>query len=95
MKKSKKGLAASVVACTLALTIGLVACAPDTNGGEGSGEGDAQAAEIYANSYSVDPDFYYFWRSLQALEEALGTNSTLVLDENSPLFTELVKHIAP
>ena len=42
MKKSKKGLAASVVACTLALTIGLVACAPDTNGGEGSGEGDAQ-----------------------------------------------------
>lgn len=63
--------------------------------GQIRGEGDAQAAEIYANSYSVDPDFYYFWRSLQALEEALGTNSTLVLDENSPLFAELVKHIAP
>lgn len=58
-------------------------------------DGDAQAAEIYSNAYSADRDFYNFWRSLQALEKALGSNATLVLDESSPLFTELVKYIAP
>ena len=58
-------------------------------------DGDAQAAEIYSNAYSVDKDFYNFWRSLKALETALGQNATLVLDESSPLFTELVKYLAP
>ena len=55
--------------------------------------GDAAAADIYANAYTVDADFYNFWRSLQALEISLGKNSTLVLDEQSPLFGELIRYI--
>ena len=55
------------------------------------GEADASAAEIYAAAYSADPAFYAYWRSLQALKTALGENATLVLDESSPLFAELVK----
>ena len=43
------------------------------------GEGDAAALEIYASAYSVDEEFYAYWRSLQALESAL--------DENSVIFT--------
>lgn len=54
------------------------------------GEGDAQALEIYANAYAVDKDFYSYWRSLQALDESLDENATLVLDRAHPLWKELL-----
>ncbi|HEV7489465.1 MAG TPA: protease modulator HflC [Rhodanobacteraceae bacterium] len=48
------------------------------------GEGDAKAAEIYASAYGRDPDFYAFYRSLEAYREALTTpNGVLVLDPKS------------
>ncbi|MBP3453213.1 MAG: protease modulator HflC [Clostridia bacterium] len=57
------------------------------------GEAEAMAAEIYANAYSVDADFYAYWRSLQALEAALGDNATLVLDQTNPLFADLMQFV--
>jgi modulator of FtsH protease HflC len=53
------------------------------------GKADAQALEIYAQSYSKDPEFYGYWRSLQALKSSLGHNATIVLDKNSPLWKDL------
>ena len=48
------------------------------------GEGDAAAAQIYAGAYGRDPEFYAFYRSLEAYKEALGgSNGTLVLDSKS------------
>ena len=38
------------------------------------GEGDAQAAEIYARTYSRNPEFYSFYRSLQAYRNSLGSD---------------------
>ena len=58
------------------------------------GAGDADALEIYADSYSVDPDFYSFWRSLEALQYSLKNDSTLVLDENHPLWGDLLSWIS-
>ena len=43
------------------------------------GEGDAQALKIYNNAYSVDPDFYKFWRTLKSYETSLDKNTTLLL----------------
>ena len=60
--------------------------------GQIRGEADAQALEIYAQAYSADADFYAYWRSLQALEKALDENSTLVLDQNHPLWKDLLKY---
>jgi len=57
------------------------------------GDADATASEIYAQAYSVDANFYAYWRSLQALEKALGENATLVLDENNPLFADLIQFV--
>ncbi len=57
------------------------------------GEGEAEALEIYANSYSVDPDFYAFWRSLEALEYSLMYDSTLVLDQNHPLWADMLEWV--
>ena len=56
------------------------------------GEGDAAALEIYASAYSVDEEFYAYWRSLQALESALDENSVLVLDRNHPLWKDLLDY---
>lgn len=48
------------------------------------GEGDAKAAEIYAGAYGRDPEFYAFYRSLEAYRDALTTsNGVLVLDPKS------------
>jgi membrane protease subunit HflC len=49
------------------------------------GEGDAQAAAIAAQAYSQDPEFYAFYRSLQAYKTAFGSKDVLVLDPDSEL----------
>lgn len=43
------------------------------------GEGDAQAAAIYAEAFSQDPEFYAFTRSLQSYRESFGQGSNLLL----------------
>ncbi|MFZ0008370.1 MAG: protease modulator HflC, partial [Steroidobacteraceae bacterium] len=43
------------------------------------GEGDAQATAIYARAYSKDPEFYAFYRSLQAYDHALGKDGDLLV----------------
>ena len=43
------------------------------------GEGDAAAAQIYAHAYSKNPDFYAFYRSLQAYDRSLGKDSDLLV----------------
>jgi membrane protease subunit HflC len=47
------------------------------------GEGDAKAAEIYAAAYGKNPEFYAFYRSLQAYREAFKNGGVLVLDPKS------------
>lgn len=48
------------------------------------GEGDAKAADIYAAAYSQNPDFFEFYRSLDAYREAFaGEDSVLVLQPDS------------
>jgi len=55
------------------------------------GEGEAEALGLYATSYSIDPKFYAYWRSLQALETSLEDNTTLVLDDTHPLWADLLE----
>jgi modulator of FtsH protease HflC len=43
------------------------------------GEGDAQAAQIYAKAYARNPEFYAFYRSLQAYERSLGKDGDLLV----------------
>ncbi len=51
------------------------------------GAADAQAADIYAHAYSSNPDFYAFYRSLQAYERSLGqTSDVFVLSPDSEFF---------
>jgi membrane protease subunit HflC len=43
------------------------------------GEGDATATATYARAYSKDPEFYAFYRSLQAYERSLGKDGDLLV----------------
>jgi membrane protease subunit HflC len=43
------------------------------------GEGDAEATAIYARAYSKNPEFYSFYRSLQAYDHALGKDGDLLV----------------
>lgn len=43
------------------------------------GEGDGTAAKIYADAFSRDPEFFNFYRSMQAYRETLGKNDTTVI----------------
>jgi membrane protease subunit HflC len=51
------------------------------------GEGDARAAAIYARAFSENPEFYSFYRSLEAYRAAFKNKSdVLILDPNSEFF---------
>ena len=51
------------------------------------GEGDAKAAEIYANAYNRNPEFYAFYRSLEAYRNSFQDKSdVLVLQPDSEFF---------
>ena len=54
------------------------------------GEGDARAAEIYANAYNKNPEFYAFYRSIDAYKKSMGKEGDiLVLDPNNEFFRYL------
>lgn len=51
------------------------------------GAGDAQATQVYADAYRQDPEFFRFYRSLEAYRESLGSGTdVLVLDPGSDFF---------
>lgn len=51
------------------------------------GEGDGQAADIYARAYQQDPEFYAFYRSLDAYRQAFESGGDMmVLDSDSEFF---------
>src|SRR5215216_6601156 len=55
------------------------------------GEGDGERNKVFAEAYSKDPDFFSFYRSMQAYSKSVGgAATTLVLDPE----WEFLKHFA-
>jgi modulator of FtsH protease HflC len=56
------------------------------------GEGDAQAAAIYAESFGRDPQFAQFYRSLEAYKASFNSKSdVMVLDPSSSEFFKVMR----
>ncbi|MFN3613894.1 MAG: protease modulator HflC [Rubrimonas sp.] len=54
------------------------------------GEADAQRNAVFAEAFGRDPEFFAFYRSMRAYEEALrGGNSSMVISPNSQFFNYL------
>ena len=55
------------------------------------GQGEALASSIYAGAYSKDPEFYDFYRTLQAYRNSLkNTNTRAILSPNSGFLSQFV-----
>lgn len=51
------------------------------------GDGDAKASQVYAQAFGQSPEFYKFYRSLEAYRASFKTrNDMLVIDPNSEFF---------
>jgi membrane protease subunit HflC len=52
------------------------------------GEGDGQRNKIFANAFGKDPEFFSFYRAMQAYEKALigGGGTSLILSPDSDFF---------
>jgi len=50
------------------------------------GEGDAKSAEVYAQAYGQDPEFYAFYRSLEAYRKTFSDSGFIVLEPDSEFF---------
>ena len=60
------------------------------------GVGDATAADIYATAYTQDPEFYAFYRSIDAYRNSLGrAGDLMVIDPNNEFFRYLNKSQLP
>ena len=55
------------------------------------GEGEAEALDIYASSFSKDTEFYEFLRTLETYEKVIDKKTTLVLPGDSKLFKMLTQ----
>ena len=54
------------------------------------GQGDARSAEIYADAFQKNDEFYRFYRSIEAYRNSIGTeNDILVLDSSGEFFQYL------
>jgi membrane protease subunit HflC len=53
------------------------------------GEGDAEAARIYASALKRDPEFYSFLRTLEAYRKCLAQETTIILSSDGELFKYL------
>jgi membrane protease subunit HflC len=47
------------------------------------GDGDAQQVQIWAKAAKQDPDFFVFYRTMEAYRESLGGDTTMVLQPDS------------
>lgn len=62
----------------------------ESNARQLRGEGDAEAARIYADSYKKDPEFFSFVRSMEAYRKSFaGGNDLMVLKPDSEFFRYL------
>ncbi len=60
------------------------------------GEGDGQRNKIFANAFGKDPEFFSFYRAMQAYEKALiGGDTSLILSPDSDFFKFFGKSIKP
>ena len=54
------------------------------------GEGDAEASKIYAQAFTKNPEFYAFYRSMEAYQKSFKSRSdVMVLDPSSEFFKYL------
>lgn len=58
------------------------------------GDGDSQAAATYATAFQKDPEFYAFWRSIDAYKQSFKNKSDMMVLEPTSDFFKYLKNPA-
>lgn len=53
------------------------------------GKADAEATKIYGQAFSVNPEFYSFFKTLESYDKIIGGNTSLVISSDSDLYKYL------
>jgi membrane protease subunit HflC len=56
------------------------------------GEGDAKASAVYAQAFGQNPEFYSFYRSLEAYRSSFKNKSDVMVVEPSSDFFKYLKN---
>ncbi|MBU2980139.1 protease modulator HflC [Alteromonas sp. C1M14] len=81
---------AEVIRADIDAKVTVMVADAERNARQVRGEGDALAAQIYANTYSKNPEFYSFLRSMDAYRKSFNGNSDImVLEPDSDFFKYL------
>jgi len=59
------------------------------------GQGDQERNAIYAEAYNQDPEFFAFYRSMEAYQKGLGVGTTYVLSPDSDFLGYLSNQSGP
>lgn len=62
---------------------------------ETRGEGDGEAARIYADAYSVDAEFYRLYRSLEAYQRTFAGKDDIMIIDSDSAFLRYLKDPSP
>jgi membrane protease subunit HflC len=78
---------AEIIRATIDAKVTVMLAEAQKNAFTTRGEGDAQAAKVYADAYTKDSDFYSFFRSLEAYENSFNSkNDIMVVKPDSEFF---------
>jgi membrane protease subunit HflC len=78
---------AEVIKANIDAKVTVMLADAERNARQLKGEGDALAAQIYANAYSKNADFYSFLRSMDAYRNSFNSkNDVLVVEPDSDFF---------
>lgn len=76
-----------IIRATIDAKVTVMLATAQKNAFEIRGEGDALAAKVYADAYKVDPEFFSFYRSLEAYEKSFSSkNDIMVIKPDNDFF---------
>jgi len=70
---------AEIMRATIDAKVTIMLAEAQKNASITRGDGDAEAAKIYADSYGKDAEFYRFYRSLEAYENSFNSKSDIMV----------------
>lgn len=70
---------AEIIRATIDAKVTVMLAEAQKNASTTRGDGDAEAAKIYADSYGKDAEFYRFYRSLKAYEKSFDSKSDIMI----------------
>lgn len=85
-----------IIRATIDAKVTVMLATAQKNAYEIRGEGDALAAKVYADAYNKDPEFFGFYRSLEAYEKSFSSkNDIMVVKPDSDFFHYLKNNAKP